>query len=249
MADSHEKGGARHAALAGKSVIVTGASRGIGLECARALHGAGARVILVARGGDALKTIADELGERAHAVVGDMLDAAAVSRVIAEVRALLQGVPDILVNNAGRFHLAAIENTSVAEFANTIRVNLTAQFALLHDFLPDMRERGSGHIVTIGSIADHQAFAQNAAYAASKFGARALHEVLREEVRGSRVRATLVSPGPVDTPLWDEVNPDARADLTPRARMLDAPAVANAVLYAVTRPAAVNIDELRLSRS
>lgn len=249
MADSHEKVGAKAPALAGKSVVVTGASRGIGLACARAMHGAGARVILVARGGDTLKTIADELGERTHTIVGDMLDAAAVTRIIAEVRALLQGVPDILVNNAGRFQLAAIENTSVAEFANTIRVNLTSQFALLHDFLPDMRERGAGHIVTIGSIADHQAFAQNAAYASSKFGARALHEVLREEVRGSRVRATLISPGPVDTPLWDEVNPDSRADLTPRARMLDAPAVANAVLYAVTRPAAVNIDELRLSRS
>ena len=67
-----------------------------------------------------------------------------------------------------------------------------------------MRERRRGHIVTIGSIADRVAFAENGAYAASKFGLRALHEVLRAELRGSGVRATLVSPGPVDTTLWDE---------------------------------------------
>lgn len=247
MADSHAKD--RGSALAGKSAVVTGASRGIGLECARALHGAGARVILVARNADALKKVAEELGERAHAIVGDMLDAAAVSRMIAEVRSTLQGVPDILVNNAGRFQLNTIEQTSVVEFANTIRVNLTSQFALLHDFLTDMRRRGWGHIITIGSIADHQAFAENAAYAASKFGARALHEVLREEVRGSGVRATLVSPGPVDTPLWDDVNPEEHTGLTPRARMLEANAVADAVVYVATRPSDVNIDELRLSRS
>jgi ribitol 2-dehydrogenase len=236
-------------ALSGKSAVVTGASRGIGLACARALHEAGARVILVARDAATLKKATDELGERSHAIVGDMLDAGAVAHAITEVRSLLQGVPDILVNNAGRFQLATIDQTSVVEFANTIRVNLTAQFAIMRDFLPDMRRRGWGHIVTIGSIADHRAFAENAAYAASKFGARALHEVLREEVRASGVRATLISPGPVDTPLWDEVNPDGRADLTPRARMLEATAVADAVLFVTTRPADVNVDELRLSRS
>jgi NADP-dependent 3-hydroxy acid dehydrogenase YdfG len=235
--------------LGGKTAVVTGASRGIGLECARALHGAGARVVLVARGAKVLKTIAAELGDRAHPIVGDMVDTAAVQRVIGEIRALLKGVPDILVNNAGRFGLAAVELTSVVEFANTLQVNLTSQFAFLRDFLPDLRERGSGHIITIGSIADRHAFAENAAYATSKFGVRGLHEVLREEVRGSGVRATLISPGPVDTQLWDEVDPDAREGFTPRKEMLDATAVAEAVLFAATRPAAVNIDELRLSRS
>ena len=235
--------------LRGKAAVVTGASRGIGLECARALHGAGARVVLVARGAKPLAAAANALGDRAHAVVGDMVDAAAVQRVIGEIRALLKGVPDILVNNAGRFALAVVERTSVMEFANTLQVNLTSQFAFLHDFLPDMRKRGAGHIITIGSIADRHAFTENAAYATSKFGVRGLHEVLREEVRGSGIRATLVSPSPVDTQLWDEVDPDAREGFTPRSRMLDAAAVADAVLYAATRPQAVNIDELRLSRS
>ena len=79
-----------------------------------------------------------------------------------------------------------------------------------------MRAAGRGDVVTIGSIADRNTFPENGAYAASKYGLRAFHEVLRQEVRGSGVRATLVSPGPVDTPLWDPVNPDdARA--SPRA--------------------------------
>jgi NADP-dependent 3-hydroxy acid dehydrogenase YdfG len=104
-------------------------------------------------------------------------------------------------------------------------------------------------VVTIGSIADRVVFPDNGAYAASKFGLRALHEVMRAELRGSGVRATLVSPGPVDTPLWDPIGPDARPGFTPRAAMLAADAVADAILYAVTRPPSVNVDELRLTRS
>ena len=112
-----------------------------------------------------------------------------------------------------------------------------------------MRARGSGTVVTVGSIADRATFPENGAYAASKHGLRALHEVLRAELRGSGVRAVLVSPGPVDTPLWDAVDPDSREGFTPRAAMLAAEAVADAILYVVTRPAGVNVDELRLSRS
>jgi NADP-dependent 3-hydroxy acid dehydrogenase YdfG len=101
--------------------------------------------------------------------------------------------------------------------------------------------------VSIGSIADHVAFPENAAYAASKFGVRALHEVLRAELKGSGVRATLISPSAVDTPLWDPVNPDERPGFTARREMLRAEAVAAAVMFAVTQPADVNVDELRLS--
>ena len=112
-----------------------------------------------------------------------------------------------------------------------------------------MRARGSGHIVTIGSIADRAIFPENAAYAASKFGVRALHEVLRTELRGSGVRTSLVSPGPVDTALWDEIDPDTRPGFTARANMLRSQDVASAVRYVVSAPASVNVDELRLSRA
>ena len=112
-----------------------------------------------------------------------------------------------------------------------------------------MRKRASGHIVSIGSIADRVAFPENGGYAAAKFGLRGLHAVLRAELAGSGVRSTLVSPGPVDTPLWDDVNPDEREGFTPRSAMLRPEEVAAAVLFAVSQPASVNVDELRLSRS
>jgi len=112
-----------------------------------------------------------------------------------------------------------------------------------------MRKRASGHIVSIGSIADHVAFPENGSYAAAKFGLRGLHAVLRAELAGTGVRATLISPAPVDTPLWDEVNPDERPGFTPRSAMLRPEDVAAAVLFVVSQPASVNVDDLRLSRS
>ncbi|HEX2778764.1 MAG TPA: SDR family oxidoreductase [Gemmatimonadaceae bacterium] len=232
--------------LAGRVAIVTGASRGIGHAVARALAAAGARVAMLARGADALREAARPLG--AMAIACDVADETAVARTVERVGAEL-GAPEILVNNAGIFHLAPIAALDAAELRETIEINLVAPFLLVRQVLPAMRAAGRGHVVTIGSIADRATFPENGAYAATKFGARAMHQVLREELRGSGVRASLVSPGPVDTPLWDAIGPDARPGFTPRARMLDADAVADAVLFALTRAPAVNIDELRLSRA
>ena len=80
-------------------------------------------------------------------------------------------------------------------------------------------------------------------------GARAVHEVMREELRGTGVRVSLVSPGPVDTAIWDAIDPDHRPGFTPRAMMLRPEAVADAVLYVLTRASDIDIDELRLTRS
>jgi len=236
-------------ALTGRAAVVTGASRGIGLATARALAAAGARVIMLARSREELERHAREIGAEAVAIACDVTDGNSVSIAATTAHTALGRAPDILINNAGAFALATIDRMDVEDFAHTIDVNLIAPFQLVHTFLPGMRERGAGHIVTIGSIADRVAFPENGAYAASKFGVRALHEVLRAEVRGSGVRATLVSPGPVDTSLWDPVKPETRAGFTPRSAMLSADSVADAIVYVVTRPPAVNVDELRLSRA
>lgn len=228
---------------------MTGASRGIGLACARALAHAGARVAMLARGVAALQRAADELGAGAIVVPCDLGDADSVAAAVDVVRRRLAPSPDILVNNAGIFALAPLWETSPELFAESLAVNLMAPFLLLHALLPGMKARGSGHVVTIGSIADRVARAGNAAYSASKFGLRGLHEAMRAELAGSGVRATLVSPGPVNTAIWDAIDPDAKPGFTRRADMLGAPSVADAVLYAVTRTADVNVDELRLSRS
>ena len=236
-------------ALAGRAALVTGASRGIGIAASRALAAAGARVVMVARGREELEQRAREIGGETLAIVCDVSDHRAVDLAAAEAGRALGRAPDILVNNAGAFALAQVDRMPTEDFERIVEVNLVAPFHLVRTFLPAMRERGAGHVVTIGSIADRNAFPENAAYAASKFGLRAMHEVMRAELRGTGVRTTLISPGPVDTPLWDPISPETRAGFTPRAAMLSADAVAEAILFAVTRAPAVNIDELRLSRA
>lgn len=235
--------------LVGRTALVTGASRGIGAAVARRLATAGARLVLVARTEQALRTLAAELGGDAIVVTCDMREPDSATLVRRRLDAAGVACPDIIVNNAGAFVLAPAHETSVELFRETLEVNLTAPFGLVHAFLPAMRARRTGHVVTIGSIADRAAFPGNAAYAASKYGLRALHEVVRAETRGTGIRATIVSPGPVDTELWDPIDPDSRDGFTPRAQMLEPAAVADAVHFAVTVSVEINVDELRLSRS
>ena len=235
--------------LAGRSAAITGASRGIGRATAVRLAAAGARVALLARGREALETLAAELGNGAFAVPCDLANRGATSDAAALLVAQFGDAPDLLVSNAGLFDVAPLASMEPAAFAATLETNLVAPFLLLRALLPRMQARGSGHVVTVGSIADRATFPGNGAYAASKYGARAMHEVLRAELRGSGVRASLVSPGPVDTSLWDALDPDNRPGFTPRSAMLDADAVADAIVWVATRPAATNVDELRLSRA
>jgi NADP-dependent 3-hydroxy acid dehydrogenase YdfG len=235
-------------ALHGRVALVTGASRGIGLAIARALAGAGAQVAMLARSRDVLEHEAAALAPLAFAVPCDLASAADITRALDEVKAT-RGLPDILVNNAGTFALAPVGALPAGAAGEVMAVNLLAPFHLANALVPHLRAIARGHVVTIGSVADRSTYPENANYAASKHGARALHEMLRDELRGSGVRASLVSPGPVDTPLWDPVGPDTRAGFTPRAAMLPADAVAEAVLWVLTRPPAVNIDELRMSRA
>lgn len=232
-----------------RTAVVTGASRGIGLAIARAFAGNGMRVAMLARSPERLSDAARSIGPSAIAVGCDVANAAAVVAMTASVLDAFGGAPDVVVNNAGLFRLQPIAETTVGDFAAALEVNLVAPFSVIRAFLPAMKERARGHIVSIGSIADRMAFPENGAYAASKFALRGLHAVLRAETRGSGVRATIVSPGPVDTELWDEVDPDNRAGFTPRASMLRPDDVAAAVLYAVMQPPSVNVDELRLSHS
>lgn len=239
-------------ALAGRAALVTGASRGIGAAIARELARAGARVALVARTGSALEALAAELGAGAFAIAADLGTSGGAATAARHFREIAGDAPDVLVNNAGMFVLQTLDTMPPGTFTATIETNLVAPFRLVREFLPRMLERGSGQVVTIGSIADRTVFPENGAYSAAKFGLRALHEVLRAETRGTGVRATLISPGPVDTPLWDDVTAAAtehRRPLPGPGDMLAPTSVAAAVLYAVTQPSDANVDELRLSRA
>jgi len=225
--------------LAGQIAVVTGASRGIGLAIADALVGERARVVRSAR---SLKPFGD--GTRLD-VPGDLTDPAQVAELVEVTRAAF-GDPDLVVHSAGVFLLRPLEATSPDDFGVQLSSNLQAAFQVARAFLPGMRARGHGRLINLGSIADHRAFPGNAAYSASKYGLRGLHEVLREEYRGSGVLCTLVSPGPTDTPAWDPVDPDHKPGFVPRAKMLRVDDVAEAVLWVATRPAHVDIDWIRL---
>lgn len=228
--------------LAGKTALVTGASRGIGLAVARKLAQAGAWVAMVARSTDTLAAAAGEAG--GHAVPADVSTPEGVHTVATYVQELLGDAPDLVVNCAGAFALARLAETRPEEFDRQVAANLRGPFLVVRAFLPAMLARRSGHVVNVGSVAGRKAFPENGAYAASKFGLRGLHEVLLEELRGTGVRATLVEPGATDTPLWDPINPDARADLPPRAAMLRPDDVARVVLFAAAQPRHVQIPTI-----
>lgn len=228
--------------LAGSVALVTGASRGIGAVIAAQLAAEGAAVIRLAR---TLRAARPERGLDLPCDLTQEADVAhAAERVLAEF-----GAPDVVISNAGSFLLAPLERTTPADFDGQIGANLRAPFLVARAFLPAMRQAGRGLHVTVGSVADHRAFPENAAYSAAKFGLRGLHEVLREEFRGSGLRFSLVSPGATDTAAWDPFQPDQRPDLIPRRAMLRPADVAEAVMFIVTRPPRVTIDWLRLGPS
>lgn len=222
-----------------KTALVTGASRGIGLAVAEGLQAAGLRVVRLAR------SLRDAKTERWIDIACDVTQADDVDRALSGV-AKEVGVPDVLVNNAGIFFIKQLGETTLADFTSTLTTNLTAAFLLARAIVPKMVKRGSGHLVTIGSISDYIGFSGSTAYAASKFGLRGMHEVIRQETAKSGVRTTLVSPGPVDTDIWNAVDPDSKPGFTKRKDMMRAEDVAAAVVYAVTQPEHVAVTEIRL---
>jgi NADP-dependent 3-hydroxy acid dehydrogenase YdfG len=218
---------------------VTGASRGIGLAVADALGKAGMHVVRLSR------SLKDATAKNRTDIQADVAQPAAVERAIGRVEKEL-GVPDVVVNNAGVFLVKPLAETTQEDFTTTLATNLTAPFLVARALIPRMVERGSGHLVSVGSISDYIGFPGSSAYAASKFGLRGMHEVIRAETAKTRVRTTLISPGPVDTDLWDAVDPDSKPGFTKRKDMMRAEDVAAAVLFAVSLPERVTITEIRM---
>ena len=214
-------------ALEGKTAVVTGASSGIGEATARRLAGAGARVMLVARRGERLEALADEIGGGACWLALDLAQAGAAQAMLDAALDRL-GAVDILINNAGILRTSHVDAFDLAELEPLIAINYTAVVRASLLFARAMKARGSGQIVNLSSIGASITAAGTGVYGGLKRALEAFTDVLRIELAGSGVRVGLVAPGTTSTeifadmkahgqPGWDEFIPPMAPDDVARA--------------------------------
>jgi NADP-dependent 3-hydroxy acid dehydrogenase YdfG len=237
--------------LAGRTALITGASSGIGAATARALARQGAAVTLLARRADRLEDLREELaglGAPALSAPADVTDRAAIE---AAVRSTVEtfGSIDILVNNAGVMLLSNLAEGRVDDWDRMIDVNVKGVLYGVAAALPHMLEQGTGHIVNVGSVAGRRPIATGVVYAATKFALRAISAGIHLELSAHNgIRVTDIQPGAVSTELADHIpDPAAREAFHARwvdRRLLTSDDIAEAILYAVSAPSRVNVNEI-----
>jgi short-subunit dehydrogenase len=184
--------------LKDRTVIITGASEGIGAAAARKFADAGANLMLVARTKRNLEAIAEEVSDRCKAQIFTMdVSDPAVCVDLFKKTDFEFGRIDVLVNNAGNHSRGLVEDVSPDDLGRMVDVNLKAPIILSRLALPHLREAGGGVIINVASIAGRTAVPGSATYSASKFGLRIFTFALAEALRGSGIRIAAVSPGPV----------------------------------------------------
>ncbi|WP_206934503.1 3-oxoacyl-[acyl-carrier-protein] reductase [Roseococcus thiosulfatophilus] len=226
--------------LDGKIALVTGASSGIGVGIARALHAQGAHVVLTGRREAELKAVAEELGDRASVMPADLNDPAAPAALVEGIEAA-QGKLDILVNNAGFTRDMLALRMGDEDWNAVLEVDLNAPFRLARAALRGMMKRRAGRIVSIASIVGVTGNAGQANYAAAKAGLIGMSKALAQEVAPRGVTVNVVAPGFVATPMTDKLNETQKTTLLsriPLARMGAAQDVAAAVVYLASDEAA-----------
>jgi short-subunit dehydrogenase len=183
-----------------RTVIVTGSSAGIGAACARQFAEEGANLVLVARGATELAAKAKELGRLGPTttVVGDVCDPRVQDQIV-ETAVSTFGAIHVLVNNAGYNARGALEDHAAEDLGKVVDVNLRAPITLCRRVLPHLRKAGKGAIVNVASLAGKVPLAHEAVYSATKFGLRTFSMALAEELRGTGITVSAVSPGPVET--------------------------------------------------
>ena len=229
--------------LSGKVAAVTGAASGIGLECARAMLRAGARVVLVDRAADRLQAVCAELGDNASAVVVDLLQPASVATMMP---AILQGAGqlDIFHANAGSYVGGDVHGGDPDAWDRMLNLNVNAVFRTIHAVLPHMVGRGTGDIIVTSSVAGFVPVVVEPVYTASKHAVQAFVHTLRRQVMKHGIRVGEVAPGPVVTALLDDWPKQKLDDALAKGSLLEPREVADAVLFMLTRPRNVTIRDL-----
>lgn len=224
--------------LTDRLILVTGANRGIGFAISQALARKGARVLMVGRNRRLVEAAARRVGARAVPLVANVTRPSDVRRLFTVVRRRF-GRLDALVNNAGVFTYKPFARTTLRELHSNLDSNLISIFLCTQAALPLLERGRDAHVVSILSISALRAFPNNAAYCASKFGARGLMNVLREELRPRKIRVTSLLPGSTDTRLADAF--DFPID---RRKLLKPEDVAEMVVAVLARPPNALVEEM-----
>jgi NADP-dependent 3-hydroxy acid dehydrogenase YdfG len=235
--------------LTGQVAIVTGGGSGIGESTARMLAAEGAQVVVCGRRQAPVDNVARAIEKDGGLCAARAVDLENADAGAAFVQWTLErfGRVDVLVNNAGHSsHARSVRWVGRSEWESVMAVNLTAVYVLTQAVLPGMLERGGGTIVTVGSLAALKpGLIGGAVYGAAKAAVRNLMGHVHNTLRNRGIRATIIMPAEVDTPILDKrpLNPDAAA----RATMMQADDVARAILLAVTLPPRTVIEEIVMS--
>ena len=226
-------------ALAGKTALVTGGTRGIGRAIVEELHRLGCFVVTTGRDRKLLSQQGSQLGKQGMALACDVRSGNEVEELFQQIKKK-RGRLDFLINNAGITNPPApVEQMSVEAFEKVLDVNLTGTLRVTKSALPLM-DRG-GVIINNLSVAATRVFPGAAAYCASKFGALGLTNTLREELRERGIRVTALMPGPVSTGIWNVIWKEA-----PREKMATAEDVAHAVAAVLQLPEGATIESLHI---
>ena len=229
-----------------KIVLITGASSGIGVGIARELAAAGATVVLGARRTDRLEVVATEIRDAGGKVMTRKLDVTDRADMAGFAEAARQefGRVDVIVNNAGVMPLSPMASMKVDEWDRMVDVNIKGVLYGIAAVLPEMTERGSGHVINIASIGALQVVPTAAVYCATKFAVRAISDGLRQEQ--DKIRVTCIHPGVVESELADTITDPIAAEAMKSYRViaLKPDAIGRAVRFAIEQPDDVGVNEI-----
>lgn len=236
--------------IAGKVVVITGASSGLGEATARHLASLGAKVVLAARRVERLTQIANEITANGGQAIYQQVDVTKLDqlRALVDVTVKAFGRIDVLVNNAGLMAIAPLNAFKVDEWDRMIDINIKGVLYGIAAALPEFQKQNSGHFINIASVAGIKVFSPGGTvYSGTKFAVRAISEGLRHEVGGS-IRTTTIEPGAVDSELKLGSSHEASANSVKDFYKIAIPAsaVAKAIAYAIEQPAEVDINEIVL---